>query len=117
MTNKSTNPHQKYAHEMVAAVAKDMAACWYEEAAHDNDFYAFYPKQEAFMQREWKRFIAAAKAQLAVMLSMPTTSERDKELIFDALVKHASLPGNMDRRVSAAMIAEGHVPQLNGTVH
>lgn len=109
--------HEKYAHELVAATAKEMAACWYEEAAHDNDFYAFYPKQKMFINREWKRFLEVAKATLAQMLGSSMTPEHEKEQIFEALVKHASLPGNMDRRVSAQMIAGGDIPQLSNKVH
>lgn len=104
----STN--KKFAHEMVAAIAKEMAACWYEELAHDNEFYKFYPKQKMFINREWKRFISAAKATMAQMLSDPLLDEWKKEQIFDALVKHASLPGNIDKRVAANAIAAGDVP-------
>lgn len=105
--------HQKLAHEMVASTAKEMAACWYEEAAHDNEFYAFYPKQKMFINREWPRFISAAKATLAQMLGSVNTPEYQKEQIMDALVKHASLPGNIDKRVAAQMIAGGDKPLVN----
>jgi hypothetical protein len=102
----STN--QKFAHEMVAGVAREMAGCWYEEAAHDDDFYHFYPNQNKFIKREWPRFIAAAKAQLAIMLGMPEhqVPEWQKEQISDALIKHAGLPGNVDRRVARAYCAD-----------
>jgi hypothetical protein len=93
----------KLAHEMLAETAKEMAGAWYEEAAHDNEFYAFYPKQKFFINREWHRFIPAAKTQLAVMLGMSDEQvpEWQKERIADALIKHASLPGNVDPRVAA----------------
>lgn len=104
--------HQKLAHELVAATARDMAACWYEEAAHDNEFYGFYPKQKQFINREWPRFIAAAKATLALMLGKPETPEWEKEQIMDALVKHASLPGNIDKRVAAQLINNGDKPVI-----
>lgn len=108
----------KYAHELVANVAKEMAACWYEEAAHDNEFYAYYPKQKLFIDREWRRFIEVAKNTLAQMLHESSlTPEHEKEQIFEALIKHASLPGNMDRRVSKQMIDGGDVPQIKGSIH
>lgn len=97
---------------MIAEVAREMAGCWYEEAAHDNEFYAFYPKQRMFINREWKRFISAAKATLSLMLGNPATPEWQKERIMDALVKHASLPGNIDRRAARMMIDGGDVPVL-----
>lgn len=96
--------HEKYAHELVASTAKEMAACWYEEAAHDNDFYKFYPKQKMFINREWKRFVEAARMTLVEMLGNEATPEWQREQIHDALVKHASLPGNIDRRVAKMMI-------------
>lgn len=109
---------QKYAHELVANVAKEMAGVFYEEAAHDNEFYAFYPKQKIFINKEWKRFIDVAKNTLASMLhETSTTPEWEKEQIFEALIKHASLPGNIDRRVATQMIAEGDVPQLSQRIH
>lgn len=110
-------PQQKYAHELVANVAKEMAACWYEEAAHDNEFYAFYPKQKVFIESEWKRFVDAAKYTMSQMLGMASTPEWEKEQIFEALIKHASLPGNIDRRAAATMIAGGDLPQIKQTVH
>lgn len=102
--------HKKYAHEMLAQTAKEMAGAWYEEAAHDNEFYKFYPKQKMFINREWSKFIPAAKATLAQMLGMTMVPEWQKEQIMDALVKHASLPGNIDKRVAKGMIADGDIP-------
>lgn len=97
MTARAAKP--KLAHEMVAETAKEMAGAWYEEAAHDNEFYKFYPKQKMFINREWHRFIPAAKNTLAIMLGRESTPEWQKDAIADALIKHASLPGNIDPRV------------------
>lgn len=104
--------HQKLAHELVAKTAQEMAAAFYEELAHDNDFYKFYPKQEQFIKREWPRFIAIAKSTLAQMLGNPAIPEWEKEQIMDALVKHASLPGNIDRHVAAQLINNGDKPVI-----
>lgn len=98
----STN--KKFAHELVAATAKEMAACWYEEAAHDNDFYRFYPNQNKFIKREWPRFIDGAKAQLAIMLGDAMRPEWEKDQIADALIKHAGLPGNASRHEARQFI-------------
>lgn len=109
----STN--QKFAHEMVAATAKEMAGCWYEEAAHDDDFYKFYPCQKKFIKREWHRFVSHAKQTLAQMLGSTQIPEWQKEQIFEALIKHASLPGNMDRRVAKRIIdlGDGNTAQVH----
>ena len=96
--------HKKFAHELIAKTAKDMAGCWYEEAAHDNEFYSFYPDQKMFIKREWKRFVEHARKTLASMLGDTTVPEWQKEQIFEALIKHASLPGNVDRRVANKML-------------
>lgn len=111
----STN--KKFAHALVAETAKEMAAVWYEQAAHDNDFYKFYPKQRMFINREWKRFITAAKSTLAQMLGRIDTPEWQKEQIMDALIKHASLPGNVDNRVAKQMIEIGDVPEITQRIH
>ena len=104
--------HQKLAHELIASTAKAMAASFYEDLAKDNEFYKFYPKQKMFINREWPRFIAAAKATLALMLGRTDTPEWQKEQIHDALVKHASLPGNIDKRVAAQLIDDGDKPVI-----
>lgn len=107
--------HKKYAHELVAETAKEMAGVFYDEFAKDNDFYKFYPSQKKFIKREWGRFIAPAKATLAQMLNFSTTPEWQKEQIMDALIKHASLPGNVNRIVAEKLVAEGNGPKV--TVH
>lgn len=94
----STN--QKFTHKLIAATAKEMAAAWYEEAAHDNQFYAFYPSQKKFMKREWHRFVEAARLTLSKMLGFSTTPDYMKEEIFDALIKHSEMPGNIDLRIA-----------------
>ena len=91
----------KFAHELVAKTAREIAGEFYEMAAHESDdFFHYYPKQDAFIEREWKKFIEAARLSLSKMLGDSTMNEYQKEIIFDALVKHAALPGNVDRRVA-----------------
>jgi hypothetical protein len=113
---KFTKPNEKVAHELVFNTAKELAATWYEEAAHDNEFYAFYPSQKEFVKRETHRFIETARLTLSQMLGMPHVPESQKTQIFDALIKHASLPGNIDRRVAQQMIADGDKPSITPTV-
>lgn len=108
---------QKFAHTLVAETAKEMAAVFYEEIAHDNEFFAFYPKQKQFINREWKRFVEPARKQLALMLGNPMVPEWQKEQIMDALIKHASMPGNIDRRVAKNLIDGGDVPIIQGGMH
>lgn len=107
----------KYAHKLLAETAKEFAAAWYEEAAHDNDFYRFYPSQKGFVKREYYRFIEAARLQLSKMLGMSTVTEFQKAEIFEALIKHSEIPGNIDRRVAAQMIAGGDVPVITTAIN
>lgn len=95
----STN--QKFTHKLIAATAREFAGAFYEEAAsNDNDFYKYYPNQRFFIRREWKRFVEVARKQLTAMLGMSTTPEWQKEEIFEALIKHSEMPGNIDPRVA-----------------
>lgn len=104
--------HKRFAHELIASTAKEFAGAYYEELAHDNEFYAFYPSQKKFIKREWHRFTELARKQLALMLGFSVTPEWQKEQIFEALIKHASLPGNVDPRVAKQMIDAGDIPNL-----
>lgn len=99
----------KFAHELVAKTAKELAGEFYEMVAHhSDDFYAFYPKQDAFIEREWKRFVEAARLSLSKLLGDSTMNEYQKEMIFDALIKHASMPGNTPRNVAQAVAGSVH---------
>ncbi len=95
---------QDYAHELVASTAREFAGAWYEDAAHDDTFYSYYPSQKTFISREWPRFIEAARMQLVGMLGATATPEWQKEQIAEALIKHAALPGNVDKRVTAKFL-------------
>lgn len=97
----STN--KKFAHKLIAETAKEFAGAFYEEVAHDDTFYKYYPKQKFFIQREYRRFIETARLQLSKMLGMSTTPEWQKEQIFEALIKHSEMPGNIDPRVASEL--------------
>lgn len=117
MMSRKTKSKHKFAHELLAETAKEFAGTWYEEAAHDNEFYSFYPSQEMFINREWSRFVEAARLQLSKMLGMSSVPEYQKEQIFEALVKHASLPGNVDTRIAQKVITGELTPDSLMVVH
>lgn len=101
--------NQKLAHELVAETAKEFAGVFYEEAAcESDDFFHYYPDQKDFVAREWPRFVETARLQLSKMLGQPNVNEVQKEIIFEALLKHSSLPGNVDKRVSNETIRSLH---------
>lgn len=95
------NRHQRRAvkqrgmvHELVAETAKEMCRCYYEEAAHDNDFYAKWPTSTDFLVRRWHMFIQPAKAHLAELLhpdKHSMTTEEQRAQIHEALLKQAAV--------------------------
>lgn len=82
----------RYVHVLIKKTAEEMAGCFYEEAAHDNQFYYFYPNVKKFIKREYKRFIKPARAMLAQMLGMNHVSQALKDEIHEALLLDRSLP-------------------------
>lgn len=81
----------KYCHNIVMRTAKDLAGAFYEDAARDNDFYFFFPKQRQFIEREWWRFIPLAKDKLVDCLASIGLADVAKEDIADALIKQKHL--------------------------
>lgn len=51
-------------HKALAKIAKEMAGEFYENAAHDNDFYRHFPNPGVFIGREWWRFLGFAEQSL-----------------------------------------------------
>ena len=97
MTRRSPNNPRFQAkgvvHELVATTAKEMCRAFYEEAAHDNDFYRKWPSTDDFLMRRWHMFVQPAKLHLAELLhpskQFMTTPEQ-REQIHDALLKTAA---------------------------
>jgi hypothetical protein len=78
-------------HKLVAETAKEMARCWYDEAAHDNDFYREHPNVALFVDRRWRNFIRHARANLAKLLSSSSVPEDQKAQIYEALIKDGAV--------------------------
>lgn len=79
-------------HKLVRKTAKELAGCYYEFAAHDNQFYQYYPKMQFFIDREWAKFVLVAKQTLTDCLRSSVLTEKDKADIYDALIADANLP-------------------------
>ena len=91
-------------HFAIKQLCMEMAGVFYEGAAHDNQFYKFYPNQMMFIQREWWRFIASATESLwgilrgesdASMRMQGMTEaqiEKTKQDTFDILCKEGTIP-------------------------
>ena len=78
-------------HKLIRKTAKEMAGHFYEFAAHDDTFYAYYPSLKFFCEYEWRRFIRVAKETLTHMLTQ-NYPETFKAEIYDALLADATLP-------------------------
>ena len=81
-------------HELVAETAKAMCRAYYEEAAHDNDFYAKWPSTDGFLVRRWHMFIQPACSHLAELLHPDMhshTTEQQRMDIHEALLKQRAV--------------------------
>jgi hypothetical protein len=81
-------------HKLLKKTAQEFAGAFYEGAAHDNEFYHYYPKEKAFIAREWGRFVPHARQILAQMLDRADVSLHEKDEILEALIFDRSLPNN-----------------------
>lgn len=77
---------QDKCHWRIAKVAKEIAACEYEEMAKDNAFFATWPKRRAFIQANWGLYIDPAREALTGLLSQPQFPDAAKEEIYEALM-------------------------------
>lgn len=77
---------QKHCHWRIAKVAKEIAACEYEEMARDNVFFAQWPKRRAFIQANWGLYIDPARQALTGLLNQPGFPDAMKEEIYEALM-------------------------------
>jgi hypothetical protein len=79
-------------HVMVMKVAKELAGAYYEHAAHDDQFYHYYPSVKFFVDYEWHRFIMHAKEAMVAQLRNPNTPEAYKQDIYHAILLDGTLP-------------------------
>jgi hypothetical protein len=73
-------------HRLVKETAVGITQAQYECFAQNNDFFAKHPKVGPWVARNWRYYIAEARATLARLLNGPM-EERLKEQIADALIK------------------------------
>ena len=81
-------------HKLVADTAKEMAGAVYERLATTrNDFYAYWPDQDAFIRARWQSFAQPAREQLAEMLGLPDSMvpPDQKRQIYEALLKNGAV--------------------------
>lgn len=81
-------------HELVATTAKEMCRAYYEEAAHDNDFYRKWPSTDDFLVKRWHMFVQPARSHLAELLhpdKHSMTTEEQRRTIHEALLLQAAV--------------------------
>lgn len=79
-------------HKLIRKTAREFAGCFYEYAAHDNQFYKHYPNVNRFINREWAKFVKVARETLAKCLTSSNLSESEKTEIYEALLANSELP-------------------------
>lgn len=82
----------KYAHKLVAQVAREMAGAVYDEAAVNNEWYALNPSRKRFVRNVAPDLVMEARKVLAEMLGRNDTNEREKAEIYEALMMDSALP-------------------------
>ncbi len=89
-----------HAHWRVAALAKEMAHEVYDELMKRNDWYDLWKNahpglssrglENAFVSKNWHKFVEGARATLAGMLTQPYDEDL-KNAIYEALVDDSTL--------------------------
>ena len=80
-------------HRLIASTAMEMAGAVYEEMASDDTFYRYNKSQKRWMDKNWGRFVDAARTTLAGMLDASHNySQIMKDEIYEALLADATLP-------------------------
>lgn len=83
---------RNFTHLLIKQTAIEFAGEFYEEAAHDNLFYKYYPNLEFFVRREWPKFVDVARKYLIELLGRNDISDYMKEHIYEAVLKERTLP-------------------------
>ena len=84
---------------LVRRTAKELAGAFYDgqDMLKDNrttrteKFRQLYPEADDFVREQWTAFVPAARVILAEMLKDPGRSDREKNSIFDALLRDHGL--------------------------
>lgn len=87
----------KACHILIAKTAEQMAEELYEELAHNNVFFTHNPDRATWVNNTWPTLLDSARSLLASMLGEIGVSERDKELIYEALLLDKPLRGKKAR--------------------
>lgn len=76
-------------HPRIVHDAKEFAGTFYDRN-RTMKFRATWPNQDNFVASCWPRFVEHVRAMYATMLTKNDVSQRDKDMIYDALIADAN---------------------------
>ncbi len=90
--------------KLVKKTAKELAGQFHghQDVLKDNrvtrtaKFLEIYPDVDGFVAEQWPKFVPAARAILAEMMTHPGRSQREKDEIYDALIEDHGLRNQDD---------------------
>ncbi len=101
MKTKSRKPKEVHCHKLIWATAVEMAGELYDLAMKDNRVYAQWSAvcpeltptvlEIKFIELLAPQLVPDARTTLAGMLGRPDVPEKQKEIIYDALIRDATL--------------------------
>jgi hypothetical protein len=99
----------KICDKLVAKTAKEITAAAYEILASDNNFYKAWPRQQVFVNRQWRNFVGHARHALAAVLRDPTVHENLKTPIYEAFLNEGGFKASPDSfKPSALNLSQIH---------
>lgn len=85
-------------HALIKKTAEEIAAEVYEDAAHDNAFFAEWPRRRTFVRKNWTIYVDAARKALIRIL-------------------HGEYPEAMKQPIYEALIIDGSMKKARDPVH
>ena len=104
--------------QLIRMTAKDLAGAFYEgndilhdgRATRSEKFRREVTNQKAFIWVYWPKFVPMARRILAHMLTEPGTSQKDKDAIFDALLKDQNYQTDEEQLAPSLILDDGGAP-------
>lgn len=89
---------------LVRRTAKQLAGAFYENEDTFRDgrvmrtqrFRDLYPEQSDFVREQWPEFVKIARKTLAHIMTLPGTTQIQKDAIYDALLKERGFATDED---------------------
>lgn len=76
-------------HKMIVHDAKEFAGVFYEQS-RSAKFRATWPSQDSYVRANWQHFVVHVRSVYAQMLGRADVPQKQKDLIYDALIADAA---------------------------